>query len=169
MPEQLKLNLLSLIFLICLNQPSFAQTEPINRNGIGADISDKIIFKVDRDGFFSEHSDLLHYRHRVLTFASWFNARNGRFRRALDPQVRNSAFIFAETILPLSDSSSVFRGYLQYYNEDLKKVHGALEYILIETFLLPWTPLWEILISSDRLSDFNIQGEFLSNFLCASA
>jgi len=59
---------------------------------------------------------------------SWSDYRQGDFRRQMDPASRFQLHLQAEAFKSMADKKSAFRGYIQYYTEDLRDVYRALEY-----------------------------------------
>ena len=59
---------------------------------------------------------------------SWSDYRRGDFRREMDPASRFQLHLQAEAVKLMSDKKSAFRGFIQYYTEDLRDVYRALEY-----------------------------------------
>ena len=66
-------------------------------------------------------------KQRWLKAGTWSDFSRGDFRREMDPQSQLQFNALAEGVEVMADSS-VFRGFIQYYVEELRSVYRALEY-----------------------------------------
>ena len=66
-------------------------------------------------------------KHKWMRYYNWSDYFNGDFRREMDPQKRMQSNIGAEGVNPIGENAT-FRGFVQYYVEDLKNVYRGLEY-----------------------------------------